>query len=50
MALGAKLLDANGEDIGLGAKGLGKLKSIDLYNFNEDISDCNFVVACDPVM
>lgn len=47
MALGAKLLDANGEDIGLGAKGLGKLKSIDLYNFHEDIKDCNFVVACD---
>lgn len=47
MALGVKLLDANGEDIGLGAKGLGKLKSIDLYNFHEDIKDCNFVVACD---
>lgn len=47
IALGAKLLDANGEDIGLGAKGLGKLKSIDLYNFHEDIKDCNFVVACD---
>lgn len=47
MALGAKLLDANGEDIGLGAKGLGKLKSIDLSNFHEDIKDCNFVVACD---
>jgi len=47
MALGAKLLDANGEDIGLGAKGLGKLKSIDLYNFHEAIKDCNFVVACD---
>lgn len=46
MALGAKLLDANGEDIGLGAKGLGKLKSIDLYNFHEAIKDCNFVVAC----
>ena len=47
MALGVKLLDANGEDIGLGAKGLGKLKSIDLSNFHEDIKDCNFVVACD---
>ncbi|MCF6462830.1 glycerate kinase [Clostridium sp. Cult1] len=47
MALGAKILDANGEDIGLGAKGLGKLKSIDLSNFHEDIKDCNFVVACD---
>lgn len=47
MALGARLLDGEGQDIGFGGESLSKLRTIDLTGLNEKVKQCNFIVACD---
>lgn len=46
-ALGFDLLDANGQPIPLGGKGLEKLASIRTDNALPQLKDCTFRVACD---
>jgi glycerate kinase len=46
-ALGARLLDKNGDDIGFGGSALEKLHRIDLSGFDLRIKDCNIYAACD---
>lgn len=46
-ALGAKFLDEEGREIGFGGGNLGKLKKIDLSNFDERLSKIEIEVACD---
>ncbi|MBT2657151.1 glycerate kinase [Bacillus sp. ISL-18] len=46
-ALGGKLLDANGEELGFGGGELGRLARIDLTNFDPRIKDITVEVACD---
>jgi glycerate kinase len=46
-ALGARLLDKNGDDIGFGGSALEKLYRIDLSGFDLRIKDCNIYAACD---
>ncbi|MEH7116729.1 glycerate kinase [Neobacillus vireti] len=46
-ALGGKLLDANGQEIGFGGGELGRLERIDLTNFDPRIKDITVEVACD---
>ncbi|MGH4137821.1 glycerate kinase [Clostridium sp.] len=46
-ALGVKLLDVNGKDIGCGGGSLDKLKTIDLSHLDSRIELCNIVAACD---
>lgn len=46
-ALGAKFLDEEGREIGFGGGNLGKLKKIDLSNFDERLSNTEIEVACD---
>ncbi|QTF09011.1 glycerate kinase [Brenneria izadpanahii] len=46
-ALGAKLLDNKGEQIGYGGGELEKLASIDISNLDTRIKACRFEVACD---
>ncbi len=47
LALGYKLLDINGRQISLGAKGLSELAAIDTSKHIPELSECEFVVACD---
>lgn len=46
-ALGAKLLDARGQQIGHGGGQLEQLATIDMRNFDQRIKDCRFEIACD---
>lgn len=46
-ALGAKLLDANGEQIALGGAALETLASIDISALDKRLADCRIEVACD---
>ncbi|EHD20293.1 MULTISPECIES: glycerate kinase [Brenneria] len=46
-ALGAKLLDESGAQIGFGGRELDKLASIDIGELDPRIKECRFEVACD---
>lgn len=46
-ALGAKLLDAQGESIGFGGGALDALKRVDISELDQRIKRCRFEVACD---
>ena len=46
-ALGAKLLDANGEQIGHGGGSLEQLSSIDISNLDARLAESRIQVACD---
>ena len=46
-ALGVKLLDENGYEIGFGGGNLDKLQTIDLSEIDNRIKQCNIVAACD---
>jgi len=46
-ALGAKLLDTQGQQIGQGGGALEQLSSIDISELDPRIKDCRFEVACD---
>ncbi|MCW2480624.1 glycerate kinase [Candidatus Symbiopectobacterium sp. NZEC135] len=46
-ALGAKLLDAQGESIGFGGGALDALKRVDVSELDQRIKRCRFEVACD---
>lgn len=46
-ALGGKLLDEFGNQIGFGGGELSKIKKIDLSNLDKRIKDSTFIVACD---
>lgn len=46
-ALGGKLLDKEGKELGFGGEELGKLTTIDLTNFDERLKDVEIEVACD---
>lgn len=46
-ALGAKLLDAQGESIGFGGGALDALKRVDVSELDQRIKSCRFEVACD---
>ncbi|WP_380183920.1 glycerate kinase [Kalamiella sp. sgz302252] len=46
-ALGAKLLDSQGNDIGFGGGSLGDLAKIDTGELDPRIKNCRFEVACD---
>lgn len=47
MALGYRLLDAEGGEIPLGAKGLEKLSAISADSVLPELKECTFRVACD---
>lgn len=46
-ALGARLLDADGAELGFGGGELSKLASIDLTNLDKRLADVQLEVACD---
>lgn len=46
-ALGGKLLDKQGNELGFGGGELGKLNSINLEHFDSRLNDVNIEVACD---
>ena len=46
-ALGAKLLDENGKEIGFGGGELGKLARIDLTGLDKRLEETEILVACD---
>jgi len=46
-ALGMKLLDKNGEEIGLGGSELNRIASIDKSNFDLRIAESDFLIASD---
>jgi len=46
-ALGAKLLDSQGNEIGFGGGSLSALASIDIDGLDPRIKECRFEVACD---
>jgi len=46
-ALGAGLLDKDGNDIGCGGGSLGKIAAIDLIAMDERLKSCRIVAACD---
>ncbi|CEP66881.1 Glycerate kinase [Moorella glycerini] len=46
-ALGAKLLDAKGQDIGPGAAGLEELDRIDIQGLDPRVKEAEILVACD---
>jgi glycerate kinase len=46
-ALGAKLLDENGKEIGFGGGELGKLARIDLTGLDKRLEEAEILVACD---
>lgn len=46
-ALGVKFLQEDNTEIDLTGEGLGSLATIDTSNLNAEISDCQFIVACD---
>ena len=46
-ALGYELLDANGKQVALGAKGLQEIEVISDTNVNAKLKECSFKIACD---
>ena len=46
-ALGAKLVDKRGKEIGFGGGSLSKLSKIDISSMDKRIKACDFEVACD---
>lgn len=46
-ALGYRFLDENGKELGLGAKILGNIASIDDSKVNPIVKECRFRIACD---
>lgn len=46
-ALGARLLDADGNEVEDGGGGLGKLQRLDLSNLDRRLKECTIVAACD---
>jgi len=46
-ALGARLLDENGEEIPRGGAALSRLKRIDISGMDERLAECEVTVACD---
>ena len=46
-ALGYELLDANGKQVALGAKGLQDIEVINDANVNAKLQECSFKIACD---
>jgi glycerate kinase len=46
-ALGVKLLDENGDEIGFGGGNLYKLQTIDISEIDSRIKLCNIIAACD---
>ncbi|NPV91155.1 MAG: glycerate kinase [Firmicutes bacterium] len=46
-ALGAKLLDRDGNEIDLGGGSLGQLYRIDLQQFDQRVGESTFIAACD---
>ncbi len=46
-ALGFRLLDEQGAEIGPGAAGLDRLKSIDMSSADPRLKGCRFTIACD---
>lgn len=46
-ALGVKLLDVDGQNIGRGAASLAQLARIDVSEIDKRLADCNVQVACD---
>ena len=46
-ALGVRLLDAEGNEIGLGAENLSRLQTIDISNLDKRIKETKITVACD---
>lgn len=46
-ALGYRFLDENGKELGLGAKVLGDIASIDDSKVNPIVKECRFRIACD---
>lgn len=46
-ALGAKLLDGNGEEVQYGGGQLGRIDTIDLTNFDQRIQHCDVLIASD---
>lgn len=47
MALGARLLDAGGQPVGLGAQALAALDRIDVSGIDQRLAGCAVTVACD---
>ncbi len=46
-ALGARLLDADGNELEYGGGSLGKLQELDLSNMDKRLGECTIVAACD---
>ncbi|MBE7043951.1 MAG: glycerate kinase [Ruminococcaceae bacterium] len=46
-ALGFEFLDADGKEVPYGAEGLGRIVTIRTENALEELSECQFCVACD---
>lgn len=46
-ALGGRLLDAGGQQIGFGGGELGRIAAIDLSDLDRRLADCRIEVACD---
>lgn len=46
-ALGASLLDSDGEPLGLGGREVARLASIDISGLDKRLQDCRIEVACD---
>lgn len=46
-ALGLRILDAEGNEIGYGGDALGKIASIEIDSFDPRIKDCQFLIASD---
>ncbi|SUW62499.1 Glycerate kinase [Buttiauxella agrestis] len=46
-ALGARLLDSDGEPLGLGGREVARLASIDISGLDKRLQDCRIEVACD---
>ncbi len=46
-ALGYRFLNANGEELGMGAKILGEIASVDDSNVVSALKECRFRIACD---
>lgn len=46
-ALGARLVDADGRDVGPGGAALARVASVDLSGIPQELRACEFVVACD---
>jgi glycerate kinase len=47
VALGARLLDAEGKEIGHGGEALSRLHKIDITSLDNRVNDCSIVAACD---